>query len=368
MDRDAYFAVAVPARAVDLLPEEPPRPRVTKTVLGCIAVGAACQAAYLLLTRDVEAEAAIRYAFVTTLAVYVVVAAVLVRAARGLHWRNPGLPALGLSVATGLGLGAGLAFFLLRGDLVSNPGDPRLALMVSEGAVSHIVATVLIAVVAAPLCEEVLFRGLLLGSLAPSSRRVAVWVSAFAFAAWHLSPKALLYYSLFGALFGALYLRRGLVCSIAAHAAFNGTLVLAATAYALGPGVTVSGSGLVLSAPPGWHVAEEGGLHLRGPSAGEVRVEVVPGFESLDLDTVADRIASGVLDSDVFGVLPETARTVSLPVGEAVRVRVRYDGRDGDVVLFAARGRVYAVELLSGGSLRVRADFEEILRDLRLSS
>ena len=363
---DAYYAVAtgaVRAPSVDLCAPSPAPSRAGRTVLLCLAVGAASQGLYWLLTRDsaVEPEAAVRYAFVTTLGVYAVVAALVSRAVRHrLDWR-----ATPLSLLAGLSLGGGLAYLLLRGDTTA--GDPRLALMVSEGSFANIAATVLIAVVAAPLCEEVLFRGLLLSSMLESQgRRFAVWVSALAFAAWHLNPGAMPYYTLFGVVFGALYLKRGLVCSIAAHAAFNGTLVVAAIAYATGPGVTVRSDGLVLTAPPGWHHAGDG-LHLRGPSAGEVLVQVFPPSLRLDPDVALERLTSGALDSADFTVRPETASALRLPVGDAIRVRVRTGGRDGDVVLFTANGRVYAVELLSGGSPRVRADFAEMLHDLRVA-
>ena len=302
-----------------------------------------------------------RYAFVTTLLAYAAVAALLVTSLRHrLDWRLSAR-----NVAGGAALGGGLAYVLLRGDLTA-AGDPRLALLVSEGTLPHVLATLLIAAVAAPVCEEVLFRGVLLSSLAERSRRIAVWASAVGFAVWHLSLPDLPYYTLFGVVFGALFLRGGLACSVAAHAAFNGTLVAAAIAYALGPGVTVTGSDLTLRAPPGWHRADGGGLHLRGPSAGEVRVDLVNGVASLDLDGAVARIENGALDGGGYRVLPGTARTLRLPAGDAVRMRVANNGRDGDVVILAAGGRVYAVELLSGGSPRVRSDFEKMLRDLRV--
>lgn len=375
---DAYFAAPVPsapaapgraavpypppfaAPLLDLTPV-PDRSHAVRTTALCIAAGAASQGIYWLLTRNVavEPEAAVRYAFVTTLGVYAVVAAILLHAVpTPLDWR-----AGAWSVPIGLGLGGGLAYVLLRGD-ATNAGDPRLALMVSEGSFANIAATVVIAVVAAPLCEEVLFRGLLLRSIELSGRRKAVWLSAVAFAAWHLMPMAMPYYTLFGAVFGALYLRRGLACSIAAHAAFNGMLVVVAVGQAFGPGVTVSGDGLVVAAPPGWHAT--GGLDLRGPSGAQVLVQVLPDEYGIDPDLAAEHLSGYTGGDGRFEV--DHARAVRLPIADAVRVRVHRDGRDGELVIFTAGSRVYGVELLSGGSPRVRADFDKMLRDLRLAS
>ncbi len=369
---DDYFAVAtaVPRAvpAADFSAGVPKAPRASRTVLACIGVGALSQAVFWLLTRSpsVEPEAAIRYALVTTLGVYCVVSVVLLRHIGSdgvrLAWRGT-WPAW-LCVLTGLASGGLLAFALLHGHLSGTPGDPRVAVLVSEGDVPHVLLTVLLVVVLAPLTEEVLFRGLLCESLS-GDRRFAVWVSAAAFAAWHLSPKALVYYTLMGAFLGGLYLRRGLAGSIAAHAAFNGLLAFAAVSYALTPGATVAADGLVVRTPHGWHAVSPDALYLRGPSAGEVRIDRIPGVTSLNAETAADRLAAGVLDGPGYHVVAETARTVRLPIGTAVRVRVVSDGRDGDVVLFAVGGRVYAAELVSGGSVRVRRDFETILRDLR---
>lgn len=361
---DAYFAVtAGPAAYAGLQPDPQPRPRVARalvTVLACIGLGLLGQEIYASLTAGgVEPAEAVRYAFVTTLGTYVLVAAVLVGTVKErLRW-----DVTPVSLAIGAAFGGGFALVLLGGDVSAT--DPRLALLVSEGSFAHIAATVLVAVVAAPLTEEVLFRGLMLESLADRSRRLAVWASGFAFAAWHLTPAAMVYYTLFGAVFGALYLRRGLACSAAAHAAFNGTLVVAAVLYALGPGVTVTASGLVVTAPPGWHAAGPG-LDLRGPSASQVVIQAVPDSPEVAPAEMLRRIVEGDVEGGWVTVDESTARMVRLPVGEAMRVRVSTAGRDGDLVMFPANGRTYVVALVSGGSPRVRADFDKILRDLRV--
>jgi membrane protease YdiL (CAAX protease family) len=352
-------------------PEQHPRGAGVATFLA-IAVGALSQGVYWYVTRGrIENEAAIRYAIVTTLAVYAVVALIVLRRVANdghpLRWR--GKASVPTSVVTGLLAGGGLAWFLLHAaSAAGHPGgDSRVALLVSEGDVAHIAAAVLICCVAAPFLEELLFRGLLLASLLGNGTRFALWTSAAAFAAWHLTPSALKYYALMGAFLGGLYLKRGLACSIAAHAAFNGVLTAAAVSYALAPGPVVTAEGLTLRAPHGWHEASRTPyLDLRGPSAGEVVVASLPGGGD-DVDRMWDRVRAGALPvGDLFTARTDTARPVDLPAGRALRVRVTTEGHDGDLVLLPGKDRTYLVLLVSGGSVRARADFDRMLTDLRI--
>ncbi len=342
-----------------------------------IAAGAVANGLLWLYTRNrtVENEAAIRYTILTTLAVYATVAVIVIRrVARDGHplrWRG----AWGIvpSAAFGLLLGGGLAGFLSAGAAAAGQhgGDPRIALLVSEGDVAHIAAALLIAVVAAPIVEELLFRGLLLASLMKRGSTAALWLSAAAFSVWHLNPSALKYYAIAGAFLGLLYLKRGLSCSIAAHAGFNGTLTVVAIAYALAPGAVASTGGLTVHAPHGWHATTDRTqlLHLVGPSGGEVvALAMPPTNATLDVDELAARIAAGELRSVAqFHPRPETVRVVHLRAGDAVRVQVVADGRDGDLVMLSAHRRAYVIALASGGSPRVRADFDRMLQTLEVA-
>lgn len=353
-------------------PVRAPASKAGRTVVAAIAIGALSQGAMWLLTRHtVENEAAIRYALCTTLAVYAIVAVIIIRrlaaATEPLHWRGTWHPSA--SIALGLAMGGGLAYSLMTGVHAAGQqgGDPRVALLVSEGDLPHILATVLITVVAAPVLEELLFRGLLLASLAHHGRRLAIWVSAFAFAAWHLSPSGLVYYTLMGSLMGAVFIRRGLFASIALHAAFNGVLTVAAISYALAPGAVAHTGPLTVRAPHGWHaVPDEFDVHLTGPSAAEILAfdAPLPGATQ-DADLIAQRLRNGAVPA-VAGYRPrlETVRTLSLRVGIAVSVSVVVDGRDAEMVLLPHQDAVFLVILVSGGSPRVRADFDRVLKDI----
>ncbi len=82
---------------------------------------------------------------------------------------------------------------------------------------------VMTAVVAAPLCEEILCRGIVLGSAVKSRGVVWAWVfSSLFFGVIHFHPAAVIYASLSGLVLGYLALRSGsLLSSVLLHAANN---------------------------------------------------------------------------------------------------------------------------------------------------
>lgn len=360
------------APAVRLAQPAPPR-GAGWTTFAAIGVGILTQVAFWLLTRNdvLENEALIRYTFLSALTVYGIVtwlvAGRMQMQGHPLRWR--GTWGYAPSVALGLALGGGLAWLLLEAaeGAGQEGGDPRIAILVSEGTFAHVGMAFLIVCVAAPFVEELLFRGLLLSSFRHHGVAVSLFVSSVAFSAWHLSVESLVYYSLAGAMLGGLYLRKGLSCSIAAHAAFNGTLLLAAVSYAMAPGAVVSRDGLTLSSPSGWH-AQEGMpfTYLTGPSGGEVVAVAIPGrYTDVTPAELVARVQTGVVpELAAFEVKTDTARTVDLPAGQAVRVRAVADGRDAEVVLLPTARRLHLLMLSSGGSPRVREDFDEMLNDL----
>src|SRR5207302_8422052 len=132
--------------------------------------------------------------------------------------------AIGVGVVVG-GASAVLLVVVMSAIAGYLRSDAVASVIVAEGGFLRIAALLLVSVVAAPAVEELLFRGLLAESLRPRGRSTAIWLSAFAFALWHLRPDALRYYLFCGALLGVLYWKRGLLGSMAAHATSNGPLV-----------------------------------------------------------------------------------------------------------------------------------------------
>lgn len=325
-------------------------------------------------SRTVAPEALIRYDIVLTIGLYAVVGAMVVSQvtpAVRLRWGSG--PLLG-RVAIGLAAGSALSLGLL--SLVSlavghvQP-DPRLILLMSEGDPTHIAVTVFLACIAAPLVEETLFRGLLLESLRPRGRRVAIGLSAMAFAVWHLMPASLVYYAGLGIGLGTVYLKRGLAGSIAAHVGFNGVLVIAAISVVLGPSHVVSVGALSLDVPGGWTVdasqVPSPGVTLTGPSGAEL--EVVPSSPTPGLSAiaVANRLRSGAYSLPpglVFDGSSVTGETLS--AGVLVEVPFTVDGVTGTFAILGTPTASYDLTFDSAGSTRASDDFSTMLRSLHV--
>ena len=347
-----------------------------------ITVGAVGMGISYLLSRDGSLPPAtyIRYAMVITLAVYAVVGVLVVTQITPtvrLRWSD-GKPALG--VAVGLVVGGGLSALLLA--IVSAAAghlspDPRIVLLMSEGDAPHIVATLLLTCIAAPLIEEVLFRGLLLESLRRRGTAAAIWLSALAFAVWHLTPAALRYYALMGALLGWLYSRRGLACSMAAHAGFNGVLTLAALSVVLTPGPSVTANGMSLQLPSGWKPTPSAALPsvlatdddlvgVTGPSGAAMVIVGFPTPVAPDADSIAARVSA----SPFAGINPvdrQSLRELRLPAGTAVQFDEEVDGRRATLIFLPHDGRSFEFLVQTAGSIKAAADVHRILQSVTLT-
>jgi len=153
------------------------------------------------------------------------------------------------------GVATALVVMAVGWVLVGRPNlDPSINAVVSEGTFTRILLATAVAVVAAPVVEELLFRGVVAEGLRDKGTGVAIFVSALLFAMAHLlwTPFYMAYYTLLGILLGAIYWRRGLQASMAAHAGFNGFLLLLCVGVALGPGHHFSANGVSVHASGGW--------------------------------------------------------------------------------------------------------------------
>jgi Type II CAAX prenyl endopeptidase Rce1-like len=279
-----------------------------------------------------------------------------------------------------VGAGAGVAISLVLLGLVSAANghlqpDPRIVLLMSEGDATHIVVTVLLCCVAAPLVEEILFRGLLLESLLPRGKAVAILASAGAFAVWHFMPASLVYYAALGAALGGLYVKRGLACSLAAHVGFNSVLTIAAIVVVLGPSHNVQVGSLRLTSPSGWSVASapQGelagvGAVLVGPDDAQLDIVAVPSVNAVGADVIAAR-----LRSDALPLIPglslqtDSVQEVQTPAGEVVEIGFSVEGRHGTLAMLAAPGQSYEMLFLDAGSGKAESDYSRMLASLHLS-
>jgi len=261
--------------------------------------------------------------------------------------------------------------------------DPRLVVLMSEGDLPHIIVTVALTCVCAPLVEEVLFRGLLLESLRGRNTGTALVVSGAAFAVWHLNPSALRYYAIMGLLLGGLYVRRGLVCSMAAHAAFNGVLTVAALAVVLSPAKPVTVGHVTFGAPGGWTKVVDSSsaapfvfgaesasaLEMTGPSGAILAVldrTFIAGQTPAEL---TQRIEDGQLAADYPGLSVDVASTrqVELPAGPTVEVDVSIDGHNGTIAYLVLPSETVKFMFFSGGSMKAQSDFGRILDSVQVA-
>jgi membrane protease YdiL (CAAX protease family) len=155
-----------------------------------------------------------------------------------LKWSEAfGLRAIRWFTAVGIGIGAGLSFlppgFLCQFGckwalekvfhLKANPQEIVNTLSNPDVSMAQIVFIGVVAVLAAPVVEEILFRGILYPTL---KRTRKPWLAAIStsllFGAFHLNLMSFLPLSIFSLLLIYLYEKNGsLLPSILAHATFN---------------------------------------------------------------------------------------------------------------------------------------------------
>jgi membrane protease YdiL (CAAX protease family) len=389
------FSAVVPAAPPPFVPAPPPAVgyvapyptlddgrildrRALRLVVVSIGLGVVMQIVALALAhvKSLEPETLIRYDIVLTLGLYAAVTVLIVRQITPsvrLRW---GEGPLFMRIAVGAVVGVVISLALLglvsaaSGHLQS---DPRIMLLMSEGDPTHILVAVFLTCLAAPLVEETLFRGLLLESLLPRGRRLALFTSAAAFAVWHLNVASLVYYFALGAALGSLYLRRGMAGSMAAHAGFNGVLTIAAIFAVLTPSHVITVGALSLDTPRGWsqHAITAEPLHdaeafLVGPSDAELAVVPGPEVGALDPQQIANRMRNDALPSTPETFVDHTSvREIAVPAGVVVEEDVTVSGRAGIIAVVDVGGQLDELVFFGAGSAKATADFTNILESLR---
>jgi membrane protease YdiL (CAAX protease family) len=275
--------------------------------------------------------------------------------------------------AEGAVVGGGLAI-VLTGVTYLAAGhpvvDPIAGLMASE-TVGPLLIGVFVLVVTAPVVEELVFRGFLAEALRGRGRRVAGLLSAAAFSVAHLRFSQFRYYVAMGLVLFCMYWRRGLSGSIAAHAAFNGMLFVAALAVAHGPALTLTASGATVTLPGTWQPTDAGWgeeIAAVGPAGAWFGL----GQQEIDATGVEPEHFAQNLRTGVFVLPPDitihrdTISIIDLPAGRAVSVDADVQGHEGRVVALIRTDRVWWLTLTTGGSARASGDFNDALLNLRL--
>jgi membrane protease YdiL (CAAX protease family) len=349
---------------------------ITPTVVKAILLGVVLQGVVYSLSRwlHLEPAPAVALGLGLTLAFYLVVLWMvqgrLFYSAVKPVW-HIGPPATGVAIGVGVGGLQALVVVAVTSALAGHlSSDASAIITFAQGGAVRIGALVAIMVVAAPVVEELLFRGLLAESLRPRGKGAAIWLSALAFALWHLRPDAIRYYLVCGALLGLLYWKRGLVCSMAAHATFNGTLVAVAALSLAGPTHVVSGNGVSFSAPAGWRqVAATSGadVELTSPGGAHLFAHRMATSGPVAPSEIVARLSSVLSLGNDVAVKEGTVRQVQYPAGAGAAVDVTDHGRDAEAVLLSGPQGGVTLELVTGGNAGARRDFDTMLQSLQLS-
>jgi len=352
--------------------------KANRTVLGFIAANVILQVievAYFL-GADVPPATAIKTSLFIGLAFYAIAAFWVLARSASLRIRpSMGLENAAVGVAEGVIVG-GVAAVLLVAVLRLVTGhpvlDPTTAFLASQGSLGALLLGFVVIVLAAPVVEELIFRGFMAESYRPHGRRLAIILSAAAFSLAHLSAAQLRYYLVMGVVLGMVYWRRGLVGSIATHAAFNGVLLAVAVAAAHGPAVEHRLVGATVDIPATYQVSSpfpgDDDLVAEGPlgAAIEVAHVAVPGSvpPAEELGRAFER--GGMPLPDEIVPDPTSVMVFDLPSGRAVAVKAEIDGRDGRVVIVPGTDAIWVASYRTDGNVQSSLDFDDVLRSLVL--
>lgn len=350
--------------------------KATRTVYKLIGLNLLVQAVEfgILAAAGVEQADAIRISLFSGLGFYALTAAwVLARSAElGIR------PALGrnravVGAAEGFivgGVMALLLFAVLRLATGRPILDPTITLLTAQGSIASLLLGVVLIVIAAPVVEELVFRGFLAEALRDRGKKVAVLLSAVAFSLAHLRLSQFRYYVMMGALFALVYWRRGLVGSVAAHATFNGMLVVLAVAASHGPALEVTAAnGVRVTFPPTYQVSEEAAgndLAAMGPLGATMDFTHVDGPDVTAIDLATDLATGNVPFPSEIAVDYGTVDVIQLPAGSAVSVLADVQGEEGRLIALPRPGRLWIAVFRSDGSDRARDDFDAALQSWRL--
>ncbi len=352
--------------------------KANRTVVGIIGANLLIQGAELVyfVGADVPRATAVRTSLFTGLVLYAMTALWVLGRSASLKIRP--FTGLGPNWAVGAAEGAvvgGVAAVLLVGALRLITGhpvlDPSAAYLASQGSAGALLLGLVVIVVAAPLVEELVFRGFMAESYRRHGSRLAIILSAAAFSLAHLSPAQLRYYLLMGVALGVVYWRRGLVGSIATHAVFNGVLLAVAIAAAHGPAVPHHVAGATIDIPGTYQVSTpfgENGLVARGPLGATVELAhlILPG-DVRSPEELARAYAGGQVPVPEGVVVdPSSVAVFDLPAGRAVSLAATIEGDDGRVILVPGEVDIWVVTYRSDGSTQSSEDFDDMVRSLEL--
>lgn len=359
-----------------LQPDERTGRKATRTVAAIIVLNLLIQAVEvgIFIANPIEQATAIRISLFTGLAYYALAAVwVLARSVElGLRPR-PGFATALVGAGEGFIVGGTAAIFLF-GVLRVATGrpvlDPTAALLTAQGSIAALLLGIVLIAIAAPVVEELVFRGFLAEALRHRGKRSAVILSAVAFSLAHLRLSQFRYYLGIGVVLALVYWRRGLVGSVTAHATFNGMLLLMAAVASHGPAIDVQAAGFTVAVPSTYRTATGtfgDDLVATGPTGARVEFTHadVPGLPPAD--QMASELARGGLPFPAeLSVDYSSVVVIPLPAGPAVSMAAKVAGQDGRMIALPMAGRLWIAVFRSDGSNHSMVEFDAMLHSWRL--
>jgi membrane protease YdiL (CAAX protease family) len=372
---ESRFATGAPSPTGERQPAAKAGSKAVWTVVGTVVLNIIQQVVVLVLiaSHKLEAGPAIRLSLLSGLAFYSIVALVVMAGSARLGVRpviSSGRALTGAAEGAVVGAGAAIILVAVAFVVTGHPVlDPVAAAITNQSVAAFVVGALLIAVVA-PVVEELVFRGFLAEALRPRGTWAALVVSSAAFSVAHLRFAQFRYYVALGLVLGWLYWRRGLVASVAAHACFNGMLVVAAVAASHGPPVVLSGGGASITVPAAWHTVAHPAADViaaSGPSGATIEVARIETGVELDIQKVTANVTRGRLAGPAgTSIDPSSVALLDLPAGQAVTMAVTVGTHHGRAVMFPRGTVLWVATVETAGSSRAATDFQKSLDTLHL--
>jgi membrane protease YdiL (CAAX protease family) len=367
LSADGEFDPRVPAD-----PDRHAGRKAGRTVALIIVMNLVLQVAEIVVfeSNHVAPASAIRISLFTGLGFYALVAGWVYLRSAVLGVK----PQLGQSkalvgAAEGFIVGGTMAILLFAGlRLIEGHAvlDPTVSLLTAQGSIVALLLGIVLIVVAAPVVEEYVFRGFLAEALRGRGKAAAVMLSAIAFSLAHLRLAQFRYYALLGIALALVYWRRGLIGSIAAHATFNGMLIVLAVAAVHGPAFVAQASTSTVAIPAVYSTSNTvtgDDLVAVGPLG--ARVE----FTHSELPIVSPPAAT-LATSLAHGAFPfppqltvDTSRVevIDIKAGKAISALADVQGKPGRLVMIPSGHRIWIAIFRSDGSSSSFGDFQDML-------
>jgi hypothetical protein len=162
---------------------------------------------------------------------------------------------------------------------------------------------------------------------------------------------------------------------MAAHATFNGTLVVVAALSLSGPAHAVTGAGVTFTVPGSWRQVSPtsttplntNDVEARSPSGAQVIAQRLQASGQFNASQLIARFNASPVIAPGVTIKGGTVRPVQYPAGGGAAADVDDNGHDAEAVVISAPQGTVVLELVTNGDAKARAQFESMLQSLQVS-